>query len=346
MFEKLKALTTKDLFKYFGISILALIFLSILFAVLSFVFSGISSNFSMQERESSMMNSLSKSSSYGRYTNADSIGGLGEANMAEPGAPAMDQAIFEVKNYSARFRTNDPETDCNAFLSGIDRSYVQVRSVNSSKNACSFTFLVPREKETDFLSYLRSRGLYDLASNIENVKKPYSTVADRVKELEKRLTETDALLTSTKTQYDQLWESLKSKNVSAESIDALNRIITNKAELISKFSKERLSIMDEIDRLNKAKADYEEKMANVEFSAYFEKYAIFDWQNTKDRWFADARELGRTFDDTVRNLTVNLGSFLLKTLNVTVYVVLGAFFLLAGGKMLYRMGRRILFGKE
>lgn len=68
------------------------------------------------------------------------------------------------------------------------------------------------------------------------------------------------------------------KNVSAESIDALNRIITNKSDLISRFSRERLSILTEIDNYEKQKKDYEERLANVEFSIRFEKRVLVDWE--------------------------------------------------------------------
>jgi hypothetical protein len=347
MFEKLKKLTAKDVFKFLGIGILTLVFLSIFFAVLSFVFTGISENFLGR---SSPSYDYSAQKSYSNTMRSD-IDGLGTANVAEPAAPGMPatapaESAFEIKTYDARIRSANPESDCQAFLAGVDKSYVQVKNVSSDKDSCSFSFLVKKEKEADFIAYLRTYRLDDLATRIENIKKSYSTVADRVAELQKRLTENDALLASTQAQYDQLWEALKSKSVSADSIDALNRIITNKADLISKFSKERVSIMDEIDALNKAKADYDEQLANVAFSVYFQKYSLFDWQNVKDQWFADFRELGTTFDDTIRNLTVNLVSFLLKALNVAVYLVLGGFILLAGGKALYRMGRRILFGKE
>lgn len=253
---------------------------------------------------------------------------------------------MEIKSYDATVRTSDAKTSCDAFLSRIDRNWATVENINSGKSYCTLSVLVKKEKEEEFLASLKAAGLYDLQTRVSNIRKNYANVTDRVAELKKRLEETDALLASTKTQYDQLWEALKTKNVSAESIDALNRIITNKSELISKFSRERLSIMTEIDAYEKQKKDYEERLANVEFSVRFEKRVLVDWEQAGEAWSSDLRELASVANETVRNLTVNLGSFLLKTLNVVVYLVLGAFVTLAGGKLLYRMGRRIVFGKE
>lgn len=253
---------------------------------------------------------------------------------------------MEIKSYDATVRTGDAKASCETFLSKIDRNWTTVENINSGKSYCTLSVLVKKEKEEEFLKSLKEAGLYDLQTRVSNIRKNYANVTDRVAELKKRLEETDALLASTKTQYDQLWETLKTKNVSAESIDALNRIITNKSELISKFSRERLSIMTEIDTYEKQKKDYEERLANIEFSIRFEKRVLVDWEQAGEAWSSDFRELASVANETVRNLTVNLGSFLLKTLNAVVYLVLGAFVTLAGGKLLYRMGRRILFGKE
>lgn len=264
---------------------------------------------------------------------------------SEPSAPDQS-APMEIKSYDATVRSPDAKASCDAFIAKTDHTWATVENISSSKNFCTLTVLVKKEKEEEFIGRLKEAGLYDLQTRISNIRKNYANVTDRVSELKKRLEETDALLASTKAQYDQLWESLKTKNVSAESIDALNRIITNKADLISRFSRERLSIMTEMDNYEKQKKDYEERLANIEFSVRFEKRVIVDWEQVGEAWNSDFRELAAVANETVRNLTVNLGGFLLKTLNVVVYLILGAFITLAGGKLLYRMGRRILFGKE
>lgn len=350
MLEILKNLGWKNVMKFFGVGVLGLVFLSIAAGVLSFVFSEIGSNFPTaryaETNSDYARNSLqgSSESSFGGVSKSAPSPAYDGYEESKPESPVAQS--LEIKSYDASVRTSDPKSSCDAFVSKIDRNSATVENINSGKAYCSLTVLVKKEKEGEFLNLLKETGLHDLQTRISNIRKSYADVSDRVTELEKRLTENEALLTSTKTQYDQLWEALKTKNVSAESIDALNRIITNKSDLIAKFSRERIALLQEIDALKKQKADYEERLANVEFSVRFEKYALVDWENVRDRWNADMRELVSTADDTFRNLTVNLGSFLLKTLNVVIYVVFGAFITLAGGKLLWKMGRRILFGKE
>jgi chromosome segregation ATPase len=155
-----------------------------------------------------------------------------------------------------------------------------------------------------------------------NIVKSYTNLTDRITELQKRLSETDKLLTDSKTSYDELWNALKNKNTSAESIDSLNKIILNKSELVLKFSKEKESLIDQINNLIQQKDQYNEDLKYISFNVSFIEKVIIDMETLKDQWYYDYKTLVDTFNDTVRNLTINLISFLLKTLNVFIYAVL------------------------
>jgi hypothetical protein len=151
-------------------------------------------------------------------------------------------------------------------------------------------------------------------------------------ETKKRISEIDGLLTDSKTNYDELWAMMKNKNVSPESIDSLNKIILNKSELISKFSKERVDLVDQMNNYSKQKQDYDEQIRYVDFNVSFTEKIILDWQSIKDGWYYDYKAFVENMNNTARDLTVNLGSFLLMALKVTIYIVLGLAFLLFGGK--------------
>lgn len=269
--------------------------------------------------------------------------------MDDNGTTPLSPVQYEIKQYSATIDSSNPESDCARLVSSLEgyKDDAKIENRASSKNHCTISFKIIKGKEQSVIDLMTADfRLRDIQSSVANIVKPYVETTDRIAELKKRLTEVDTLLESSKTQYDELWNALKNNNTSAASIDALNKIILNKSELISKFTKERIALLDQIDMLNKQKADYDERIKYVVFSVYFQKHVLFDLDQFKQQWFTDTRELVATFNDTIRNLSINLADFLLKTLNVVVYIVLGAFFVLTGGKFLYRMGRRILIGKE
>jgi hypothetical protein len=129
-------------------------------------------------------------------------------------------------------------------------------------------------------------------------------------------------LIESKESYNELWNSLKIKNVSPESIDSLNKIIQNKSDLIVRFSNDKQNLMDQIDILVKQKEEYNEQLKYIDFSIYFRERLIIDFETIKDQWYSDYKAMISTFNETLQNLTINLVSFLLRTLNVVIYIIL------------------------
>lgn len=224
----------------------------------------------------------------------------------------------------------------------LDPKITKKDNINISKHYCNFTIKVLKGHEQEFIAMLQKYSVKDLNSNITNIVKSYVNLADRLDETKKRLAEVDTLLSDSKKNYDELWAMMKNKNISPESIDSLNKIILNKSDLISRFSKERADLVDQMNAYSKQKQDYDEQIRYVDFYVSFSEKIILDWDSIGDRWYADYKAFVENMNDTARDLTVNLGSFLLKALSVTIYIVLGLAFLLFGGKGTYKMGRRII----
>ncbi|EKE28694.1 MAG: hypothetical protein ACD_3C00027G0002 [uncultured bacterium (gcode 4)] len=343
MFEKLKNLDFKAIAKIGWVGILIIIFLVIVLWLVSALLSSLNLNFfrgGYNEygtsynwvRDLEMGKSMSKQ---------DSI------NYTESSVPNdIPASNYDVKSYNVSIETSEIEKDCSSILNWLNVDYIKKDNVNQGKHYCNFQVKVLKWKEQQFIDFLNKYKVKDLNANITNIVKSYTNLADKISETKKRLTEIEELLANSKASYDELWNSLKIKEISAESIDALNKIILNKSELISKFTKERESLVDTINMYTKQKQDYDEQIKYIDFNISVTERKLVDFQSFKDAWYNDYKQLVYTFNETFRNLTVNLLSFLLKTINVVVYAVLSIFFILIWGKGLYRMGRRIINWKK
>lgn len=137
------------------------------------------------------------------------------------------------------------------------------------------------------MAFLNTFNIRDINTNISNVTKSYTDLSDKVEETKKRIAEIDELLANSKSSYDELWNNMKNKNVNAESIEALNNIITNKSELIKNFTDEREQELDILDSYMKQKQDYEEQIKYINFYVSISKRTIFDLDNFKDAWYSD-----------------------------------------------------------
>lgn len=343
----MKDWTFKSYMKAAGMGVLGLIVLMIAFWVLKFIIGWVSDivspvNYPLYNRELS-----GGYASKGMMSDA-SAPSAPEAsiNYTENKVPTgIEEKNYEVKSYNVTIESSRIEEDCNGLLASLDAKITKKDNINISKHYCNFTIKVLKWHEQEFITMLQKYDVKDLNSNIINIVKSYVNLADKMDEAKKRLAEVDTLLADSKKNYDELWAMMKNRSVTAESIDSLNKIILNKSELISKFSKERADLIDQINTFSKQKQDYDEQIQYVDFYVAFSEKIILDWESIKDRWYYDYKAFVENMNDTARDLTVNLGSFLLKAFSVSIYVVLGLAFLLLGGKGVYKMGRRIILGK-
>lgn len=336
MFEKLRTMEFKTIAKFIGLWLVWLLFLFLVFGLVSFLFSTFQSTFLDTSRYSNDW-----------YQMAGSPGMYTEEKMAYDAAWApIPSDAYDIKSYSVNIDSSDIETECKEIFSGLNKEYIKKDSINQSKHYCSFNVKVLKWKEDDFIAFLQTFTVKDLSTNISNIVKSYTNLSDKIDETSKNLSGIEMQIEQTKINYDELRNSLKNKAVNAESIDALNKLILNKSELISKFSKEREELKDRLTAYQQQKADYDEQIQYINFAIFVSEKIIFDRENIKEWWHNDYKQLVMTLNDTIRNLSVNLVSFLLKTINIVVYVVLSTFLVLIWGKWLYKMGRRIIYGKE
>ncbi|MDD2487589.1 MAG: hypothetical protein PHS92_04420 [Candidatus Gracilibacteria bacterium] len=342
MFEKLKDINFKTFFKFAGLGFMGLIFIMFAIGIISFIFNSINLNFGSSRNIAQYGGQLKSSEGitmgYDSVSPQSSDAGLMNSNVGVQNT--------EIKSYSANIDSANVEKDCNSLVATSRAKNLKIDNIGQSKHSCNLTLRTEKGKEQEFIDILKKFNLTNLNTNISNIAKNYTNISDKIDTLKKRIKEIDTQLEMTKSSYDELWNALKNKGQSAENIDSLNKIIQNKMDFISRFSKEKETLADQISMLEKQKNEYNEQIKYVSFYVYFNEKIIFDMETIKNSWYYDYKEFIATTDETVRNLTVNLGSYLLKTINVTIYIVIGLFFILLGGKGIYKMGRRIIFGKE
>lgn len=258
-----------------------------------------------------------------------------------PGVPQAEREM-EIRSNRVRIFSKSPENECQALLTDVRKEFTRVLSTNITQDYCSLQIQVLRDKTAELDTILKKYDIDRIDTDTENIYKSYTETSDRVIELEKSLTENEARIAETKTAYDALLAQSGNRTLNAETIDAISKAIRNKAELIDSFSDKKRNLMAQIDALKKQKADYEDAVKYVTYQLNVEKRVIIDSEAIGERWYADIRELSNTFQETLRNVTVNLLSFLLRAFGVVIYIVIGGILVLGGGRIGWKMARRIL----
>ncbi len=340
MLDKLKNLEFKTVFKYLWFWIIFIIFIAFALWIISFIFSGINSNFFWW-----------KNYSYDNYwwpsfalqSQKWISNSIKENYVWTSNVTSLNESNYEIKSYNVNLESSKVEEDCNKLINLLNKEYTKTDNINISKNYCYLNIKILKWKEQELLTLFNQFKLKDINSNIVNIVKSYSWITDKIIWLKKRVDEIDLLLLESKTNYNELWSSLKNKNISPESIDALNKIIQNKSSLIVQFSNDKQNLLQQIDDLVKQKEEYIEQINYISFYINFTKKVIVDFEEIKDWWYYSYKSLVETFNDTIKNLTVNLFSFLLKAINVIIYIIIWFLFILVWWKLIYKIWKKIIF---
>ena len=243
---------------------------------------------------------------------------------------------YDVKTYSVTIDSDEVKKDCQNILASLGATSIKKESVSIGERSCTFSIKVRKGNEQDFISFLKAFDIKDMNNNISNIIKTYTSLTQKIEETKKRLAEVEVLLETSKSSYDELWNSMKNAPLKPESIDALNRIILNKSELISKFSQQRAELKDTITMYEKQKAEGDEDIGYVGFSIFVRENVLIDFSSMKSVWRSDMRSFLLTMNETIRDITINLLSFILKTISVAIYVVIVLFAIVFSVKLAWR----------
>lgn len=350
MFEKIKNIEFKTVFKFAWLWILWLVGLFIALLLLVRIYSllvtgSMDSQSSYYRWDSNVaISSIPSFSSKKDLSSSEQAYAPKESSdysawNAASVAPDWD---FDAKSYTVSIESNNINSDCNKLLSWIKLDYIKKDNVNLSKRYCSFSIKVLKWRQDEFIAFLKTFAVKDIMTNISNIVKSYINLSDKIEDTKKKIAEIDAQLSIAKSSYDELWNSIKKTNLWAESIDSLGKIITNKAEIINKFTLQKEALKDNLNMYIQQKAEYDEQIKYIDFSVVINEKVLFDFESIKDSWYNDIKNLTYTFNETFKDLTINLLTFMLKTLSVVIYAWLCIFLALFWGKILWKSWKKII----
>lgn len=354
MLDKIKKLDLKSVWKYLLVFFLWLVWIFLVIMFLSLIYSMVSSILP----NSSLYSSSSKSYFWWNQISSrntwimwnvdfgmdDSYDYAEEAEywVENVANDYVDDWDYDTKSHNAFIESKNIEEDCDNFLSWLNADYIKRNSVNLNKKTCSFNIWIKRWNEDKFIEFINTFDVKELNTNITNMAKTYSWLTSKTEDIKKKIEETERLLEETKTWYDELWNSIKIQNMWADWIDALNKIINNKANLINKFTQQREKLNDELNVYIKQITDLNEMIWYTDFYVYFSEKKVLDLESIKNGWYYDFKTMVYDVDETFRDLSVNLVSFVMIVLKSSIYIVISVLFFLFFGKWLYVTWRKII----
>jgi len=258
----------------------------------------------------------------------------------QPGfTPGVDAESFEVKSYNGGIETRKLDEVCGQLFELKAKAYVIFENSDQNENNCYYRFKVEKEKESEIIALIESLDPDYFNENVRTIQQSVEGVESELDILQKRLASIEETLTQAQEAYDEISEVARRQ----QNAEALASVIDSKLNLIERLSRERLSTKSQIDQSNKQRQDLMDQLDFTFFDISVQKDVIFDWNQLKDNWKYEARELVTQLNEAIQYISLRLVSFIVYAALVIFYLFITIFlvkFVWMGAKKIWKGKKR------
>ncbi|MBU1557776.1 hypothetical protein KKC45_02335, partial [Patescibacteria group bacterium] len=302
-----------------GIGILGLIFLSVAVWFLSFAFRTAfygggygGSNDSVYYSEQAMKGITPSATLSMRNVAYDEAGNVDLL---------MDEEDFEVTEYSSTIKTAKFESTCDKVEGLKALEYVIFTSSNKNERNCNYTFKVKNENADEILEVIKGLKPETLNANKYTLKNVIDDYTSEIDIQTKKLESIEKTLTDAQEAYDDV-TVMATRN---QDVESLAKIIDSKIQLIERLTKERIDTKEKIDRLNRTKTEQTDRINYTMFSVGIYDVVILDVKQIKDSWIYELKRFVQEFNGMIQSITVGLATYLLKLIQIVIYLLIALF---------------------
>ncbi|MFH1546046.1 MAG: hypothetical protein ABIE14_01565 [Patescibacteria group bacterium] len=317
--------------KVFGFFILGVVGLAIVAGILSFSLRTIVSPFTGNDSYGGggmLMNESVSSKSFSLSSSRNIIPPIPGSEIVDPTAED-----YEVHEYSASYRTRDKTEICATILNLKKDREIVFESANESERSCSYSFEAPNERAEEILAILEDLDPEDLNASIYTIQRAVEGTSDQLATLTQKLAQTEATLSEAQIAYEELMElATRSRDV-----ENLTQLITLKIDAIEQLAQKRISINQEIESVQRNRAEQLRRIANTTFRVNVYEERFVDWQQIGNDWKQEIRNFVANLNSLTQFVSVKLVSFALYAAASLLYLAITFGFL----KLIWIVGKRV-----
>ena len=323
-----------SILKLVGIGILGIMFILIVISLVGFAFRtaffGSSSNYAEPQYYGGVPSSMKMmDAGYDDFAMESQLS-MRNIMPIQPGyATGADAEDFEVTEYTGTIRTRKLDEVC-VVLEDLKR-YKHVIFEDSQRydKGCSYVFKVVNERVDDVLPIIKELKPKTFQANTKTIKRNIDDYTNEVDILKKKLASVEETLSGAQRAYDEI-TVLATKT---QDVESLAKIIDSKINLIERLTSSRITIKEQIDRLDRARAEQVDKLDYTFFRISVYEYLILDWKSLKDSWTNEFRSFVNEFNNVLQGITVNLAEFMMRLVQVVVYLFIALFVIKYGWRL-------------
>lgn len=244
--------------------------------------------------------------------------------IPEPGySTGSDAEDYEVKEYYGTIKTRKLDETCEMIYELKAKDYIIFESSNKDKEYCNYSFKVEKQYGDEIVALIESLDPESFNASIQSIKGTIEGMDDELDILTKKLESVEETLEEAQDAYDEITVLATRQN----DAETLAKIIDSKLNLIEKLTNERLSIKERIDRYNNSKSEQLDRLNYTFFNINVYKDLIFDWEDIKDSWKYETKQLVNNVNEVFQGISLHLATYLVRFVQVVLYLFISVFLL-------------------
>lgn len=233
-------------------------------------------------------------------------------------ATGNDAEAFEVKEYNASIETRNLENDCSVIRELKARPDVIFENASAYERGCNFTFKVEKGSVEEVLTIIKNLDPRELRENTYTIKSEVEDYTSEITILENKLASLDKTLADATASYD----SISALATKMGSVESLAKIIDSKLLLLERLTSARIETSNQLDRMNRAKADALDRLTYTYFSVNVYENKFVDGTQIQNSWKSAVQQFVRESNLLVQELSIGLVALLLNILKFALYFII------------------------
>lgn len=234
-----------------------------------------------------------------------------------------DAEDYEVKEYYGTIKTRKLDETCQKIYELKEKDYIIFESSDKDKEYCYYNFKVEKEYGEEVVEIIESLDPETFNASIQSIKGAIEEYEDELDILTKKLSSIEETLAEAQNAYDEI-STIATRQNDAET---LAKIIDSKLELIERLTSEKLYVKEQIDRYNDSKAEQLDRLNYTFFNINVRKDLIFDWEDIKDSWKYETKQLVNNVNEVFQGISLHLATYLVRFVQVVLYLFISVFLL-------------------
>jgi len=305
--------------RFAGIGLLLVLALIVVFVVLASLNSarststGLSADFAMNAP------GMNRSQSVAEVESVAMDGSFLPPQPPSPGGYYGDLEAYEISSYRVTARTNEFDPFCDTLETIKQREDIDFQSITRSTNNCRASFFVEENQVEGVLATLGQFDGVEVNRDTRSVTRHREQLQSRAGILRQQLASVERSLAIAETEFDEIAAFARENNDASTLSDA----IREKLSLIDTLTERKISLTSQLDSILQQSAELEAQLDVVQFHVSVARsYPIYPNQKSQ-AWEQAWRALDEQFTDTLIGITAFFGIFLLWTVRIGLYALVG-----------------------